>query len=107
MISAKRPFQLRFPAPEVLFMVAAVSQYLGAALAVELFLVLAPAGTALLRVGSAALIMTIIMALRVCRGTTFRQIYQQKRLATGLLVRCDTCRHEYFHLLLHSRTTAR
>lgn len=68
MISIERPFQLRFPAPEVLFMVAAVSQYLGAALAVELFSVLAPAGTALLRVGSAALMMTIIMALRVFRG---------------------------------------
>lgn len=85
MISTERPFQFRFSAPEVLFMVAAVSQYLGAALAVELFSVLAPAGTALLRVGSAALMMTIIMAIRVCRGRLSGKYISRKDLQQACL----------------------
>lgn len=45
-------------------MVGAVSQYLGAAVAVNLFPVLAPAGAALLRVAGAAAAMSAVMALR-------------------------------------------
>ena len=51
----------RSPAPEALFMAGAVSQYLGAAVAVVLFDELAPGGVALLRVLAAA---TVVMALR-------------------------------------------
>ena len=47
-------------APEPLFLVGAVSQYLGAAVAVGLFDVLAPGGTALLRVAGAGLVVVLL-----------------------------------------------
>ena len=50
----------RMPAPEVLFMVGAVSQYLGAAVAAALFDELAPGGVALLRVLAAAAVIIVL-----------------------------------------------
>jgi inner membrane transporter RhtA len=65
-----RPREL---APEGLFMVGAVSQYLGAAVAVVLFDELAPGGVALLRVLAAA---AVIMALR----RSWRRRWQAREL---------------------------
>ena len=50
----------RTPAPEVLFMAGAVSQYLGAAVAAVLFDELAPGGVALLRVLAAAAVIIVL-----------------------------------------------
>lgn len=50
----------RLPAPEALFMVGAVSQYLGAAVAAVLFDELAPGGVALLRVLAAAVVIIVL-----------------------------------------------
>ena len=50
----------RAPAPEVLFMAGAVSQYLGAAVAAVLFDELAPGGVALLRVLAAAAVIIVL-----------------------------------------------
>ena len=63
----------RRPAPEALFMVGAVSQYLGAAVAAVLFEELAPGGVALLRVVAAA---TLIVVLR----RSWRRRWQAREL---------------------------
>ena len=63
----------RRPAPEALFMVGAVSQYLGAAVAAVLFDDLAPGGVALLRVLAAA---TLIVVLR----RSWRRHWQAREL---------------------------
>ena len=63
----------RRPAPEALFMVGAVSQYLGAAVAAVLFDELAPGGVALLRVLAAA---TLIVMLR----RSWRRRWQAREL---------------------------
>ena len=63
----------RRPAPEALFMVGAVSQYLGAAVAAVLFDELAPGGVALLRVVAAA---TLIVVLR----RSWRRRWQAREL---------------------------
>ena len=63
----------RRPAPEALFMIGAVSQYLGAAVAAVLFDELAPGGVALLRVLAAA---TLIVVLR----RSWRRRWQAREL---------------------------
>ena len=64
----------RAPRPEALFVAGALSQYLGAAVAANLFDELAPSGVALLRVLGAAL---IIVALR----RSWRRRWQARELA--------------------------
>ena len=88
----RRPVSL---APEPLFMVGAVSQYLGAAVAATLFDELAPGGVALLRVLGAA---AIIVALRRSWRRRFQRAVLARAAAFGVsLAAMNLC----FYLAMH------
>ena len=88
----RRPVSL---APEPLFMVGAVSQYLGAAIAATLFDELAPGGVAVLRVLGAA---AIIVVLRRSWRRRFQRAVLARAAAFGVsLAAMNLC----FYLAMH------